>query len=271
MAAAAAAIFTVTSLFTFALPLSADEGSKGDGAAEVYVTIANGELMLAREEVALTDADGDGKLTVNDALISAHDKKYEGGAAAGYGSAETDYGLSLTKLWGVENGSGYGYCVNDVSAMSLADEIKAGDHIYAYVYTDTKNFSDTYSYFDVTETDESEVTLTLKASGYDENWAPVTSPVEGAVITVDGVKTDVTTDTEGKATVRITKEGRHIVSAVSDSVTLIPPVCIVNVAAEPSVTPPQSTSPATGSGVYALAVAALISAAVGMTSSRRRG
>lgn len=262
-AAVAAIIFAAALLLTIAVPVSAAEDTS------VYVTIANGELVLAYEEVELTDADGDNKLTVNDALISAHDKKYDGGAEAGYGSAETDYGLSLTKLWGVENGSGYGYCVNNASAMSLADEVKAGDHIYAYVYTDTKDFSDTYSYFDATTSDKSEVTLTLMASGYDENWAPVSSPVEGAVITVDGIKTDVKTDADGKATVKMTGEGRHVVSAVSDSVTLVPPVCIVNIAAS-TVTPPEN-APATGSGVFALAITAVISLAVGVTVSRRRG
>ncbi|MBP5657968.1 MAG: hypothetical protein J6X52_05545, partial [Clostridia bacterium] len=79
----------------------------------VYVTIANGELVLAREAVTLTDADNDGALTINDALYLAHEAKFEGGAAAGYASSTGDYGLSLTKLWGVENGGSYGYFVND--------------------------------------------------------------------------------------------------------------------------------------------------------------
>lgn len=252
-------VVAVMSVASSVMPLSAADES-------VYVTIANGELALAYESVPLTDADGDGSLTVNDALISAHDIAFEGGAAAGYGSKQTEYGLSMTKLWGIENGGSYGYYVNNASAMSLADPVKAGDHIVAYVYTDTKNFSDKYSYFDVTSSSSSEVALTLNCSGYDENWAPVTSPVEGAVITVDGVKTDVKTGADGKATVSVTGEGRHVISAVSDSATLVPPVCIVTIS---SAQAPSETAPATGSGLYMIALCAVCALAVTVVSSKR--
>ena len=116
--------------------------------ADVFVTISNaGELVLVREAVSVTDADGDGALTINDALIAAHDAKFEGGAEAGYASAQSDWGLSLTKLWGVENGGSYGYYVNDQMFMGLADPIATDDSIYAFVYKDTEGFSDAYAYF----------------------------------------------------------------------------------------------------------------------------
>ena len=35
--------------------------------AAVYVTVADGNLKLAQEQIEVTDTDGDGKLTVNDA------------------------------------------------------------------------------------------------------------------------------------------------------------------------------------------------------------
>lgn len=238
----------------------------------VFVTISDGSLALAFEEVALTDADGDGALTVNDALIAAHDKSFEGGAAAGYGSEATEYGLSMTKLWGIEDkNGGYGYYVNNASAMSLADPVKAGDHIVAFVYTDTTAFSDTYSFFDVTEASASEVTLTLSSVGFDENWAPVTSPVEGAVITVDGNKTDVKTDADGKATVKVEGEGRHVVSAVSDAVTLVPPVCIVTVKdaeTTPAGTGSEGKAPPTGSETLAIAAIGLTAGAFLLTRRR---
>lgn len=236
----------------------------------VYVTIANGNLELAYEKVALTDADGDGTLTVNDALIAAHDAFYEGGASAGYGSAETDYGLSLTKLWGVGDGAGFGYCVNNVSSLSLADPVKSGDHIVAYIYTDTEAWSDTYSFFDVTSAEGHEVTLTLSASGYDENWAPVTYTVEGATITVDGAATDVVTDADGKATVTVEGAGKHIISATSDSMTLVPPVCVLTVAeaASPDTEAP-TTAPQTGFSTVSLLAVAVAALGVTIISSRR--
>lgn len=232
----------------------------------VYVTIANGDLVLAYEAVPLIDADSDGALTINDALLSAHGAHYDGGAFAGYGSAVTDYGLSLTKLWGVENGGSYGYCVNNVSAMSLADTVKSGDHIVAYVITDTVTWSDTYSFFDTATAEGSEVSLTLSASGYDENWAPVKFPVEGAVITVDGEKTDITTDADGRAAVSGLDTGRHIISAVSDTTALVPPVCVVTVFG--GATAPD-TAPTTGFETFTLIAVAAAALTVIATSKRR--
>ena len=67
-------------------------GADGDEIPEnaIYVTVSDGSLALVRRAVSLSDADGDGATTIADALILAHDAAYEGGAAAGFGSAETD-------------------------------------------------------------------------------------------------------------------------------------------------------------------------------------
>ncbi len=257
-----AVIAVVVSLTALAPAVSAAEES-------IYVTIANGELVLAYEEVSLTDADGDGKLTINDALINAHDKAFEGGADAGYGSSVTNYGLSLTKLWGVENGGGFGYFVNNVSAMSLGDTVKTGDHIVAFVYTDVVGYSDAYSYFDVTTSSESTLTLTLTASGYDANWAPVSNPVSGATITVDGKATEVKTDADGKATVTVSGEGRHVVSAISDEKKLVPPVCIVTLVSAGETTAPDE-APRTGSGLVLLCTVLAFSAVYVVSHRRAR-
>ena len=200
---------------------------------KVYVTIVNGDVKLAQQEIKVTDVDKDGALTINDALYLAHEEKYTGGAEAGYGSAMGQWGLSLTKLWGVENGGSYGYYVNNASAMGLGDPVKNGDFINAFVYTDTVGFSDTYSYFDkatVSYRKGSEVTLTLSGAGYDANWNPVTVPVANATVTVDGVKTNVKTDANGKATVKLDASKSCVISAVSDTTTLVAPVCVATVA-----------------------------------------
>ncbi len=196
---------------------------------DVYVTIANGSIVLAYEDVDLRDADNDGTLTVSDALYLAHQEKYNGGATAGFASEITDCGLSLTKLWGDESGS-FGYTVNNVSAMSLADPVKAGDHIVAYVYTDTVAWSDTYCFFDKAELEVNEnasFTLTLKMNTYDAEWNTVQAPVESARITVNGNTTDYVTDADGKVTLSLTDDA--IISAVSDTMTLVPPICMVDV------------------------------------------
>ena len=199
-----------------------------------YVTVADGEgaLALVREPVPLTDADGDGAITVNDVLLLAHDSAYPGGAAAGYASSVGEYGLKLDRLWGVENGGGYGYYVNHASAMSLTDPVSAGDEVVAFVYTDTDGFSDTYCYFNASSLGldaPGEVTLTLMAAGWDAEYQPVALPVEGAVILVNGEPTALRTDARGQVTLTLTA-GEFLISASSDTQVLVPPVCQVRVA-----------------------------------------
>ena len=111
-----------SSLFCFA---EAEEAEK----AYAYVNIYDGEsIALAMYKVEESDEDGDGLWTVNDVLIAAHNEKCEGGFATENG----DYGLFITKLWGVENGGSYGYYKNNASCWSLTDAVEQGDVIYAF-------------------------------------------------------------------------------------------------------------------------------------------
>lgn len=198
-------------------------------AVNVHVTIADaGELVVSDEEVEVTDVDADGAVTIGDALSCAHEHFYAGGAAEGYAAEETEYGLSLTKLWGVENGGSYGYYLNNASAMSLLDAVAEGDHVYAFSYADLETWSDVYAYFDVTDA-EGEAELTLSYAAFDENWNPVETPLANAVITIDGEETGSATDENGKVTVSVSESGRHIVSATVEDMTITPPICILTV------------------------------------------
>lgn len=198
-------------------------------AVNVHVTIADaGELVVSDEEIDVTDVDADGAVTIGDALYCAHEHFYAGGAAEGYAAEETEYGLSLTKLWGVENGGSYGYYLNNASAMSLLDAVAKGDHIYAFSYADLETWSDVYAYFDVTDA-EGEAELTLSYTAFDENWNPVETPLANAVITIDGEQTSSATDENGKVTVSVSDAGRHIISAVVTDMTITPPICILTV------------------------------------------
>ncbi len=217
--------------------------------ANVYVTLSKtGTLVMTQEKINVTDTDKDGALTINDALYAAHEAKYEGGANAGYGSAFTQYGLSMTKLWGDTSG-GFGYYVNNASAWSLADTIKEGDYVNAFVYADQTNWSDKYCFFDkntASGTQDGTLTLTLSYAGYDASYNPVVLPVEGATITIDGVATTFKTDAEGKVSVTLDKAGDVVIGATSDSMTLVPPVCKVNVAEKAPDTTPDTTPDTNG-------------------------
>lgn len=201
--------------------------------ATVYVSVADkGTLVAAQVNVTVTDIDGDGTLTVNDALYAAHEAAYSGGAKAGYNYyTHKDYGLSIGKLWGDTSGN-FGYYLNNSSCWSLADTVKNGDYLNAFVYSDSKKYSDKYCFFgsySVSADSGSDIELILNSAGYDVNWNPVTLPVAGAEITVDGMATGVKTDVNGKATIQISSTGKHIISAVSSTETLVPPVCTVQI------------------------------------------
>lgn len=212
--------------------------------ASVHVTISdsNGKLVVTDEAVDVSDADGDGAVTINDALITAHDKFYDGGADAGYKAAVGDYGLSIVKLWGAENGSSYGYYVNNASAWSLADPVNDGDHLNAFVYTDLTSWSDKYTYFDKNDyiCNDGEVTLTLSAASFDADWNPVTIPVAGADIIVNGEKVGAVTDDNGKVTLKFTGNGDFVVSASSDSMLIVPPVAKIQVQIQTDSAPASS-------------------------------
>lgn len=201
--------------------------------ANVFVTITDdtGAMVLACQSVAVNDADEDGALTINDALLCAHAASHEKGAEA-YQSENTEYGLSLTRLWGVENGGSYGYYVNDASAWSLLDPVKEGDHVKAFVYTDLTAWSDTYTFFNapmLTVKAGEAAELTLSAAGFDESYAPITLAVEGAAITVNGEAAGLTTDANGKVSLTLAEAGVYTISATSTSMTMVAPVCIITV------------------------------------------
>lgn len=262
-------LLCLTLLFTVgAMPAVAE-----DATATVTVTIADaGSLAVAAETVEVTDSDNDGALTVSDALYAAHEAYFEGGAAAGYEAyLHEDYGLSLGMLWG-DNSGNFGYALNNASCRSLADIVADGDALIAYIYADTTYYADMVSYFDTAavSVQAGEIfTLTLLANGYDENWNPVVLPVEGAVITVNGEKTAFATNAEGEVTLTLDTVGDAIISAVSDTAVLVPPVCKAAIEASQTTTTTMATttaatttttvaddttSPRTGAPTAALAV-----------------
>lgn len=198
----------------------------------VLVTIAdkNGEAVLKLAEITATDLDEDGKVNIYEALKAAHATCPNDGAD-GFAAEVGQYGLSMVKLWGEENGGSFGYYVNETSSMSLADEVHTGDRIVAFAYTDLVGWSDAFCYFDpiiATKTSGENVEVTLTALLPDENWNPVQTPVEGAKILVNGVDSGLTTDAAGKVTLTLAS-GVNEITAESDTLTLVPPIAKITV------------------------------------------
>ncbi len=213
-----------------------------EDSVNVNVTIydKDGNIAVAQESISVTDADDDGKITICDALNITHREKYYG--PDGFVISQGGYGLQIDILWGNYNGGSYGYYLNDASAYSLLDEVKDGDYLNAYSYTDLTNWTDTYTFFDkrtVSVKENEEITLVLNKSDYISGNLPLAD----AQITVNGEKIDVKTDTDGKVTFKIATEGEYLISAVSESV-IVAPVCKVTVSkdsegGEGTVNPPS--------------------------------
>ncbi len=222
---------------------------KAPDPVNVYVTINDntGKVVFRQVSVEVTDIDKDGVLTINDALYNAHEKKYDGGAAAGYGYATSDWGLYVTKLWGDESGW-FGYYKNSEYSSGLSDTVDEGDYIDAFCYSDTKKHSDKYTFFNkrVIEVHRNEeFTLKLSYMAYDKNYNLVTGKVKNAVI-VDGSKeTEYTVNKKGVVKLSFDKIGTHFVSANStrSKTVLVHPACIVHVLPNKGnlITPDKST------------------------------
>lgn len=229
-------LFAILLAAVIVLSMGVIAASAEAASAEVYVTITDGSgaIAVAAEKITVTDIDSDGALTINDALYAAHEQFYTGGAQAGYATSVSQYGLGIKKLWG-DTSDSYGYYVNNKSAWSLTDPVASGDYVAAFVYTDAAGWSDKFSYFDRFKGSVQaggELTLTYYVmSGYDESWSPVFAPASGAVVTVDGKASGLTTDADGKVKLTLNDVGTHIVSATVANDRVIAPVFAATVTA----------------------------------------
>lgn len=227
-ACAAAGFLALILPALFAFSVLAEEKIPEES-AHAYVSIVNasGAPALSCWEVPLRDTDGDGLLTVHDALLETHDMWFDGGAEAGYAAEHTENGRIATMLWGEENGCIEIY-VNHAPVDDLLTTVQDGDLLYGVVCEDTKDAL--YCHFDVSFASVrggKPLVLTLTAAGIDGE-----TPVTDAVIRIDGKDTAFRTDAEGTVTLQFDGSGSCIVSAWKDGVALHPPVCVVSVGEE---------------------------------------
>lgn len=240
--------------FSNTVTANAADAENAAASADVTVTMVDkGEIAVGKDEnetlmaevpVHAVDLNADGKIDVDETFKAMHETYcpggYESGIQAGY------VGVSVQKLWGDTSGN-FGYYVNDKSSWSASDEVKSGDSIKALLYKGTYPALDIYSYFSTNKCNAAvgkEVTLSLKAYEFDENYNPVEKAYAGATlgtVSADGTFTafsNAVTDKDGKAAISFDKAGTYVVSAKApegESV-LVSPVCIVTVTPAP-VTP----------------------------------
>ena len=195
----------------------------GGSGITVYLTVSDGGSLakdrdgdaMAWKEVSVTDIDGDGKYSFDEALYAAH-KKYN--RVDGY---EVKKG-QVKSLWGTKTTN----CLFFIDGAGLengvtADMVNGGDYLTASINADQKYYADWMTKFEKpADTAPVDAKKTLKLSGHlGMAWTAEQKTdvaVAGAEI---GVMTDGTfdpigtTDENGSVSVTFNAPGTYIVAA----------------------------------------------------------
>ena len=204
--------------------------------ATVYFTLnyegvlgkTSDDEILVDKPVTVKDLDGDGQLTVDEALVAAHEAYCPAGTD-GYKQS----GGQVQKLWNRTdaanplNETNNYFIVNNVPIHSGVPNvtIKDGDYLYASANADSKYWSDYFTYFDRRTAEvEAYQDLTLNLKGIPSMVADVTEDSfaprnisdislglwkDGTFETLDNAKTDA----NGNVTLSFDKAGTYYVTA----------------------------------------------------------
>lgn len=241
------AALTITSVFPVCNVFAETDTPEIKDVAEpkdVYVTITNaGEICYDKDQnpvivrkINVSDKNSNGSIDIDDAFITIHE---EAGFSDGYATSEADWGLSISKLWGVENGGAYGYYVNNEIANGLMQTLENNDYLSAYVYKDASSYSDVYTYFNKETVDlkYDNTTLDFELSAYTfdpVNYTPVILPVTDATITtLEDESITAKPDENGKVSLTFEAGKTYTVVARNDEKNYVPAFCKVTVEAKP--------------------------------------
>ena len=193
----------------------------------VYMTVSDRGVLAAASDgaamfnrsVNVTDLNSDGVLTYDEALQAAHTAYCPGG----YENAETEWGVSVSKLWNVStmnclfflNDSALANHVGDTETSAL----HAGDYLVASVNKDNTYYADHYVSFakrSATATVGKEFALNLSGSKGSDKIVIGTWNT-GKFTAIDGAKIDA----DGSVTLTFAEAGIYLLTAegtISDSV-----------------------------------------------------
>ena len=176
----------------------------------------DGEL-IANKPLTVGDADNDGSITFNDALIVLH-QEYNAEGASAYKVEDNGY---VTKLWNEETSNTL-FFKNNKGFSTLVKEtaISEGDKLVASINSDSTYYADWYTYFDIDSKKavvKDEITLELK--GFQGMaFDPTVKATAGLKIGTISEGTfsqlgDSVTNQEGKVTLSFDQAGVYYITA----------------------------------------------------------
>lgn len=211
----------------------------------VYVTISDkGELAVDASGNTMAyvpvkvPADANGLATVDAVMVAFHEVYCPGG----YVTEDGAWGLTVSKLWNVENNYGYSFAINN-APLSLGvgqDTVGEGGYVYGYIMKDITAWTDVFAYGTadktIVKTGEA-VSVAFSSIGYDPvTWEQVSLPLSNVAVKAVGAETALgTTDVDGKVAVSFDAAGTYIVYAENPAgaaTTFSAPACVITVEAE---------------------------------------
>lgn len=222
-----------------------------------------GNAMLARS-VAVTDRNGDGAYSLDEALLAAHEAYAPNGGADYQSGYNNDWGTyAVTKLWGEESSAVSFYKDHAYTGAVDAEMLSEGQLVDAFIYKDQTNWTDRYCYFAQNGTPVDtlsvcvgeEFALTLLYDQWGAANPQPTAPLgvfdqSGAYSKCEALQGEQVygeiyakpaTDQKGEAKISFTAQGTYLLTAQYDSTNytdynntppqyyLVPPLCTVTV------------------------------------------
>lgn len=231
------ALLFVCSTFGFSTAAyAAETGPQKD--MVIYVTVvidqnfqtAGDKKAMTRRPVVVRDEDGDGKVTVLEALEQVHEKYCPGGLM----TRSEKCGPVLSRLWGKDVQSS-GFYVNNDRGFALRDTLDFYDDLY--VYGSSGINEDRYAYFaqkDAQTVCLREYHIQLFQKVPDENGRLQEEPLKNAEIyslSPYGEETDTQyhTDQNGEVDLIFTRSGDYFLTAKTKDGQTLPPIARITV------------------------------------------
>ena len=191
--------------------------SAAENSVNIHVTIAQKETVLD-QDITVTDQDGDGRLTSEDAVITAHNLYYPGGSARGYAGEGYIWGLRGEYFY-TNLSAGADFDPELHNPVGQRRDLRNGDSLTweaGNLHQEMCCIQPQIPEHLMNGNPIPQGTEIRLAVSHLIPAQPADEPVAGAEITVNGKKTGIFTDADGFASLRLDQAGACIIGALTE-------------------------------------------------------